>query len=92
MAHRVPRVLLHVVAPDLSAVGYLAGSTAGALGYDAAHTLTLPVALSAFGVLFDAETATQLGLIWLTHIGVDRALGCELKYPTGSKDTHLERV
>ena len=31
------------------------------------------------------------GLIWLTHIGVDRALGYGLK-PTGFKDTHLQRV
>ena len=34
----------------------------------------------------------QLGLIWLTHIGVDRAIGYGLKYPTGFKDTHLKRV
>jgi Domain of unknown function (DUF4260) len=36
--------------------------------------------------------AAQLGLIWFTHIGVDRALGYGLKYPTGFKDTHLQRV
>jgi hypothetical protein len=81
-----------VLAPDLSAVGYLAGSTVGAAAYDAMHTSSLPVALAAVGLIVDAETAVQVGLIWLTHIGVDRAVGYGLKYPTGFKDTHLQRV
>jgi Domain of unknown function (DUF4260) len=29
---------------------------------------------------------------FITHIGVDRAIGYGLKYPTGFKDTHLQRV
>jgi hypothetical protein len=80
------------LAPDLSMVGYLAGSTIGAAAYDAAHTYSLPVALAAVGLIVDTETAVQLGLIWLTHIGVDRAVGYGLKYRTGFKDTHLQRV
>jgi hypothetical protein len=80
------------LAPDLSMVGYLAGSTIGAAAYDAAHTYVLPVALAAVGLIVDAETAVQIGLIWLTHIGVDRAVGYGLKYRTGFKDTHLQRV
>ena len=47
--------------------------TVGAAAYDAAHTFVLPVALAAIGLIVDAEVAVQLGLIWLTHIGVDRA-------------------
>ena len=31
-------------------------------------------------------------LIWLAHIGFDRALGFGLKYPTFFKDTHLQHV
>jgi hypothetical protein len=81
-----------VLAPDLSMVGYLAGRSNGAAAYDAVHNYVLPVALAAVGVIFDAETAIQLGLIWLTHIGVDRAIGYGLKYPTDFKDTHLQRV
>jgi hypothetical protein len=81
-----------VLVPDLSMVGYLAGPAIGAAAYDAAHTYSLPVALAAVGLIVDAETAVQLGLIWLTHIGVDRALGYGLKYPTEFKDTHLQRV
>jgi Domain of unknown function (DUF4260) len=44
-----------VLAPDLSMVGYLAGSTIGAAAYDAAHTYSLPVALAAVGLIVDAE-------------------------------------
>jgi hypothetical protein len=80
------------LAPDLSILGYLGGPRLGALTYDVVHTYALPVALGAFGLLAGAETATQLALIWLAHIGADRALGYGLKYPTGFKDTHLQRV
>ena len=80
------------LAPDLSMVGYVVGPTIGAATYDTAHTYSLPVALAAIGVIADAETAVQAGLIWLAHIGVDRAIGYGLKYPTGFKDTHLQRV
>jgi uncharacterized protein DUF4260 len=80
------------LAPDLAAIGYLAGPRAGAAAYDAAHTYVLPVILATVGVIADADLAVQIGLIWIVHIGVDRALGYGLKYPTGFKDTHLQRV
>ena len=85
-------LLALVLAPDLSMVGYLAGPTVGAITYDAAHTYVLPIVLVTAGVIGDAEIATQLGLIWFTHIGVDRAVGYGLKYPTRFEDTHLQRV
>jgi hypothetical protein len=81
-----------VLAPDVSMVGYLAGPSIGAAAYDAAHTYAFPVVLAAVGLIADAETAVQLGLIWFAHIGVDRAIGYGLKYPSGFKDTHLQRV
>jgi hypothetical protein len=81
-----------ILAPDLSALGYLAGQTAGAASYNAVHTYALPVVLTTIGVLANADLAIQVGLIWLTHIGIDRALGYGLKYPSGFKDTHLQRV
>jgi hypothetical protein len=80
------------LAPDLSGAGYLAGARVGAASYDAAHTYVLPVILATAGVIWNAELAIQIGLIWFAHIGVDRAIGYGLKYPTGFKDTHLQRV
>jgi hypothetical protein len=44
------------------------------------------------GVLAGNDVAIQLALIWLAHIGADRALGYGLKYPTHFKDSHLQRV
>jgi hypothetical protein len=87
-------VLLVVLAlaPDLSMVGYLAGPRIGAFAYDGAHTTIAPMALGVAGVLADSGTAVQLALIWLIHIGGDRFLGYGLKYPSGFKDTHLQRL
>lgn len=80
------------LAPDLSMLGYLGGPRTGAIAYDAVHTYVAPVALGAAGVLAGADLPLQLALIWLVHIGVDRLLGYGLKYPTGFKDTHLQRI
>ncbi len=80
------------LAPDLSAVGYLAGPRVGAASYDVVHTYALPVALGTAGVVTGSDLATQLALIWVAHIGIDRAIGYGLKYPTGFRDTHLQRV
>jgi Domain of unknown function (DUF4260) len=85
-------LLALVLAPDLSMAGYAAGPRAGAACYDAAHTYVGPVVLGAAGVALDARLAVQLALIWLAHIGVDRAIGYGLKYGSGFKDTHLQRV
>jgi len=81
-----------VLAPDLSMLGFLAGPSVGTAAYNAMHTYVFPVVLAAAGVIVDADAAVQLGLIWLAHIGVDRALGYGLKYPSGFKETHLQRV
>lgn len=85
-------LLALALAPDLALLGYAAGERVGAAAYDAAHTEVLPVALAVVGVVGGYELAVQLALIWLAHIGVDRLLGYGLKYPTGFKDTHLQRV
>jgi hypothetical protein len=84
--------LLLALAPDLSMLGYLAGPRAGAAAYDAAHTYALPVLLVGAGVVWDFRWLVAVSLVWIAHIGVDRAIGYGLKYPSGFKDTHLQRV
>lgn len=83
---------LLVLAPDLSMLGYLAGNSVGAVVYDVVHSYPLPAALAIYGWLAGNPLALQLALIWFAHIGGDRMLGYGLKYPSGFKDTHLERV
>ena len=84
--------LVAFLAPDLSFAGYLAGPRIGAYAYNALHTMVGPLVLGAAGLLADERLAIALALIWLGHIGFDRALGYGLKYETAFKDTHLERV
>ena len=83
---------LLALAPDVSIAGFLAGPRVGSVVYDAVHTTVGPIALGTVGVLADGDVAVQLSLIWLAHIGADRALGYGLKYPTAFRDSHLQRV
>jgi hypothetical protein len=80
------------LAPDLSFAAWAAGPRVGAAGYNVLHNLVLPIALGCYGVLADSRNAAAVSLIWLAHIGIDRALGYGLKYPTTFRDTHLQRV
>jgi hypothetical protein len=84
--------LVLALAPDLAFVGYAAGPAAGATVYNLTHNLVLPIALACAGVLWDSDLAVAVALIWLIHIGVDRAIGYGLKYRTAFKNTHLQRV
>ncbi|MQA76708.1 MAG: DUF4260 family protein [Solirubrobacterales bacterium] len=85
-------LVLLFLAPDLSVIGFAAGKRVGTLAYNAVHTSALPLALGAIGLVADAQVPVQIALIWLAHIGIDRALGFGLKYPSGFGDTHLQRV
>jgi len=76
-------------APDLSLLGFLAGPRAGALFYNAAHSLLGPLATIAAGALGGQPVALAAGLIWLAHIGFDRLCGFGLHYAGASGRTHL---
>jgi len=82
--------LLLGLAPDLAFLAYLAGPRVGAVVYNLAHSYVISVPLAAltlFGVL--PPQYFPFALIWLVHIGVDRALGYGLKLPRGFRHTHL---
>ncbi len=80
------------LAPDLSMVGYLAGPRIGAIAYNLFHGILLPVTVVIFGVVSSYQLAIHIGLVWLAHIGLDRAIGYGFKYPTAFRDTHFQRV
>lgn len=86
-----PLFALLLLAPDLAMIGYRFGPAAGAAAYNAVHTYLAPAALGAAGLAFGAPALQALALIWVAHIGLDRALGYGLKYATGFGDTHLGR-
>jgi len=75
--------------PDLSMLGYLAGSCRGARCYNAVHTYVVPAALALSALLLNAPALLPFALIWANHIGVDRLLGYGLKYSDGFGFTHL---
>ena len=50
------------------------------------------IAVTLFGYLGDVPLAEAVGLIWLAHVGIDRALGFGLKYASAFGDTHLGRI
>ncbi len=79
------------LAPDISMLGYLAGPHVGSRLYNAFHTYFVPIALGAIGFWVGMAPITWIALVWITHIGMDRAVGYGLKYPTGFKHTHLSR-
>jgi Domain of unknown function (DUF4260) len=80
------------LAPDLSFSGYLAGPKIGAIVYNAAHSYIAPMAMITAGFGFTPPLLLSVAMIWLAHIGFDRALGYGLKYSAGFGFTHLGRI
>jgi Domain of unknown function (DUF4260) len=80
------------LAPDLSFLGYLAGPRLGAIVYNALHATIGPLLLGLGGVVMHWPMAASIALIWIAHIGIDRALGYGLKYAAGFGFTHLGRI
>jgi hypothetical protein len=84
-----------ILAPDLSALGFLAGKKIGARTYNAFHLWLWPAALGVIGYLIFSGDPTgspvvlAIALIWAVHIGVDRALGYGLKQADAFEITHL---
>lgn len=84
--------LILLFAPDISMLGYVVNNRIGARIYNIFHTYTIAIIIIFVGLLFENQTALAIGLIWSSHIGMDRMIGYGLKYPTEFKDTHLNRV
>lgn len=79
-------------APDLALIPYAVNRRVGVAVYNAVHTVSVPLLLGVIALLLGWPVGVQLALIWLAHIGMDRAVGYGLKYSDQLKDTHLSRV
>jgi hypothetical protein len=73
-------------------LGYLRSVRIGTGLYNLVHTLAGPLVLIGYATLERAPWLLSYGLIWTSHIGLDRLLGFGLKYPTRFNDTHLQRT
>jgi hypothetical protein len=81
-----------LLVPDVSVLGYLGGPRLGAFVYDLVHNWAVGIAVLGAGALTGAAGLWIAGSILVAHVGMDRAVGYGLKYPTHFKDTHLQRV
>ena len=81
-----------ILAPDLSFAAYLAGPRIGAIGYNMLHSWIGPALLLSGSAALGNQTFMAVALVWLAHIGFDRAAGYGLKHFTGFHDTHLGRI
>ena len=80
------------LAPDLSILAYLVGAKQGAIVYNAVHTTIVPIVLMGIGAALTVPLLSAIAIIWLAHIGLDRAFGYGLKYDAGFGFTHLGRI
>jgi hypothetical protein len=78
--------------PDLSFAAYLADPKTGAVVYNAAHSYMAPVTLMTVGFGLASPLWLSIAMIWMAHIGIDRALGYGLKYSAGFGFTHMGRI
>ncbi|WP_310559450.1 DUF4260 domain-containing protein [Flavobacterium sp.] len=82
-------LLVLILAPDLSMIGYVLGNKSGAFLYNLFHHRAIALALYLVGI-YSSNTLIQLtGIILFAHSSMDRMMGYGLKYETGFKFTHL---
>jgi hypothetical protein len=76
-------------APDISFLAYLVNPRLGAIVYNMLHSYIAPLALGLAAHFGHAQVLLPVALIWVAHIGFDRAAGYGLKYGSAFGDTHL---
>ena len=77
--------------PDLSAVGYLKNSRIGAATYNLIHNYILAGLIIFIGFWLKNNFIISLGIILASHVSLDRFCGYGLKFPSGFKDTHMQK-
>ncbi|MDB5207896.1 MAG: hypothetical protein JWR72_2971 [Flavisolibacter sp.] len=78
--------------PDVSMLGYLVNSKAGAIAYNFFHHKGIAIACIAIGYFTKVEVLFSIGILLFTHASFDRIVGYGLKYSTGFNDTHLGKL
>lgn len=83
---------LLLLGPDISMLGYVAGSKAGAVSYNLFHHKAIAIILFLAGFVNQIYLLEITGLILFGHSCMDRMLGYGLKYFTGFQFTHLGQI
>jgi Domain of unknown function (DUF4260) len=80
------------LAPDIGLLGFLADTRVGSWTYNPLHSYVGPIALVIAGIVLDREALLAVGLIWASHVGIDRASGYGLKSSWSARQTHLQQL
>ena len=75
--------------PDLSMIGYVAGTKTGAWLYNLFHHKLVAITVLILGFRFDNPLIALIGVILFGHSAMDRILGYGLKFNDNFKNTHL---
>lgn len=78
--------------PDISMVGYLLNSKAGAYLYNLFHHKGVAIALFLIGLISNIEIVKLIGIILFSHASLDRVFNFGLKHTDSFKHTHLGRI
>ncbi len=78
-----------ILAPDLSMLGYLAGTKVGAWSYNFFHHKAVALVVYLLGAWLAVPWVQLTGVILLGHSSLDRIFGYGLKYPDSFHHTHL---
>lgn len=78
-----------ILLPDLSIIAYVINNRIGALSYNLGHNYIIPSSVLILYFIFNQPILLSIGLIWVIHIALDRAMGFGLKYNSHFKATHL---
>ncbi|MBP7961093.1 MAG: DUF4260 domain-containing protein [Caldilineaceae bacterium] len=78
-----------LLTPDLSMIGYVAGSKIGAALYNVVHHKGVGIGIYILGALMSSQLAMLIGVILFAHSAFDRIFGYGLKYTDAFQHTHL---
>ncbi len=78
--------------PDISFLAYLVNPRTGAIAYNLLHSYAGPLTLLVAARFVPAFSLARVAIVWIAHIGFDRAAGYGLKYAVAFGDTHLGRI
>jgi hypothetical protein len=81
-----------LLAPDLGALGYLAGPRVGAATYNFSHHKAVAVAAYLAGISLNLQWLIIAGIIIFAHSSLDRVFGYGLKFADSFQNTHLGQI
>jgi ABC-type nitrate/sulfonate/bicarbonate transport system permease component len=78
--------------PDISMLGYLAGTKVGAFTYNLFHHKGVAIIVAAIGLYLANNIIIAIGILLFAHSSFDRMFGYGLKYPDSFQHTHLGMI